>query len=150
MDRDKQERFLTAFVEHRGDVEAARRESGIDRRTFYRWIEDDALFRDRLDRMRLLLAEEVEGEAFRRALASKGSDNIVITLLRGLKRERYGEAADNRVLNVVYVSGLRRLPRPGVQDAEALDSGSAQTDGSEGDDGSPAADSPPDGPAASG
>lgn len=108
------ERFLEAFVEHRGNTDAARQACNIDRRVFYRWLRDDPVFRDRLDSYRILLAEEVEGEAFRRALSSKGSDNLVVTLLRGLRRDRYGEQQSQQIGQVVYVSLLREKDRPGI------------------------------------
>lgn len=116
------ERFLQYFVERRGDVEAARQDAGIGRAEFYRWLEEDEVFRARVDQIRLRLAEEIEGEAFRRALG-KGSDNIVITLLKGLKRERYAENANQGIVNVVYISGLRGRPRPGV---EVVDGGGGE------------------------
>ncbi|MDR7399656.1 MAG: hypothetical protein QN144_10165 [Armatimonadota bacterium] len=115
---EAKERFLTAFVERRGDVEEARKDAGIGRAEFYEWLEQDEVFRSRLDSLRVRLAEEIEGEAFRRALnpsQQRGSDALVTTLLKGLRRDRYGDEKGDRVVNVVYISGLRQTPRPGVE-----------------------------------
>ena len=105
------EAFLEAFVEHLGDTDAARRAVGVSKRQFYEWLDDEE-FRSTLDRYRARMAEEIEAEAFRRAL-SKGSDQLIAKLLQGLRRERYGDADRPPAVTVVYVSGLRSTPRPG-------------------------------------
>ncbi len=113
----RKEKFLEAFLESRGDLDAARKALRIGPSTFYGWIRDDPVFRERLDRYRLQLAEEVEAEAFRRVLNPKnrmGSDALVTTLLRGLKPERYREQNQaTQQTQIIYVSSLRTVPRPG-------------------------------------
>ncbi len=110
------EAFLEAFIEHLGDTEAARKAVKVSKRQFYEWLDDDE-FREKLDRYRARLAEEIEAEAFRRAL-TKGSDQLIANLLKGLRRDRYGDREGGQVVNVVYVSGLRSTPRPGTEEGQ--------------------------------
>lgn len=118
--KDAQERFLEQFVESHGDSQAAREASGVARKTFFRWLEDRE-FRDRFDQYRILLSEDLENEAVRRIMGSKGkggkgTDLLLMKTLAGLKPERYRDQPtgnDNRT--VIYVSNVRTVPRPGVE-----------------------------------
>jgi hypothetical protein len=124
--RESQERFLQAFIEHRGDLDEARKSARVTKQTFYGWLDADTTFRDRFDKYRLFLGEEIESEAFKRALNpgnQRGSDALLATLLRGLKKERYAsEDSGQKTANVIYISGLREAPRPGAV-VEALPDG---------------------------
>jgi hypothetical protein len=130
--QEAKDRFLAAFVERRGDVEEARKDAGLTKAVFYRWLQEDEVFRARFDQYRLALAEEVEGEAFRRVLnptKTRGTDALVATLLKGLKKERYGDTdAKVGAAQIVYISGLRELPRPGVRAALGDGSGPVGAD----------------------
>lgn len=124
---ERQENFLAAFVEAKGNLDQARDVASISRSAFYDWLRKDEVFRQRFDEYRILLAADLEDEAVKRVLspsATKGSDALATTLLKGLKRERYGDAdKGSNNLQVIYVSGLRNLPRQGVKDGPELDSG---------------------------
>jgi hypothetical protein len=135
----RQEAFLEAFVEHQGVLEKARQSTGTTKQTFYRWLQDE-LFRDRFDHYRIALAEEIESEAVGRVLTpegQRGSDALATTLLKGLKRERYGEkeGSDQNVL-IVYQSGLRENPRPGLDSGTKMLPG-GESDGPDSDEGRP-------------
>lgn len=115
---DLQEKFLEALVEHRGDMDAARNELNIRKATFYTWLRQDELFRERFESYRLALGAEIENEAVRRVMnpeGQRGSDALATTLLKGLRPERYREkeGGDQNTL-IIYSSQLREQPRPGV------------------------------------
>lgn len=122
--KEAQERFLESFIEAHGDSQAARDASGVARKTFFRWLEDRE-FRDRFDQYRILLSEDLENEAVRRIMGSKGkggkgTDLLLMKTLAGLKPERYRDQPtgnDNRT--VIYISNVRTVPRPGVEVLDA-------------------------------
>lgn len=91
---ERQEALLTAFVESNGDLDEARKTANVPKQVFYRWLREDEKFRTRFDEYRLALAAEIENEAVRRVMkpqGQRGSDALATTLLRGLKKERYGQ-----------------------------------------------------------
>jgi len=120
-----QDRFLEAFVESHGDSEIACQTASVSRAVFYRWLREDEIFRGRFDQYRLALSEEIENEAVRRVLkpeGQRGSDALVTTLMKGLKRERYGQDdVKPGPAAVIYISGLREQPRPGLPEGEKND-----------------------------
>lgn len=122
-DLEQQEKFFDAFIERRGDFSAALVDTQTSRKTFYRWLREDEKFIARFDRMRLELGAEVENNAIQRVLnptSNRGSDALVGKLLTGLKPDRYGEKKDQGgAATIVFVSGLRDTPRPGVGVADA-------------------------------
>lgn len=125
--KESQEKFLEQFVEAHGDSRVAREASGIARKVFFRWLEDRE-FRDRFDQYRILLSEDLENEAVRRIMGSKGAggkgtDLLLMKTLAGLKPERYRDQPtgnDNRT--VIYVSNVRTVPRPGIAEGENANS----------------------------
>ena len=121
----RQEEFLEAFVNAKGNAETAREVTKTPRSTFFKWLRDDEVFRTRFDENRILLAVDIEDEAIKRVLdpeGKRGSDVLATTLLKGLKRDRYGEDDKSaKAVQVVYISGLRDTPRPGVEDAKVLE-----------------------------
>jgi len=124
-DLELQEKFFDAFIERRGDFSAALIDTQINRKTFYRWLRADEAFTARFDRMRLELGAEVENNAIQRVLnptSNRGSDALVSKLLTGLKPDRYGEKKDQGgAATIVFISGLRDTPRPGVVNADSSD-----------------------------
>ena len=115
-ERELKERFLEEFIERRGDRSEALKVIGVARKTFFRWLDQDKAFLERYDKTRLLLADDVENAAIARVMKGKSSDNLLKTLLGGLKPERYREGQeDSRNQTVVYISGMRDDPRPGVE-----------------------------------
>jgi len=116
---ERQEQFLEAFVECNGDLNEARAKAKLSKLTFYRWMREDETFRKRVDEYRLALADEIESEAVRRVMnpeGQRGSDALATTLLKGLKKERYGDADKaGGTATIIYISGLRENPRPGVE-----------------------------------
>jgi len=106
----RQRAFLAAYVMGKG-LRAAQRLSGVSRASHYEWLEKDALYRDRFQRARTMLADEGEEEAYRRAFSGYDtpvhyhgkivsscksySDALAIFLLRGMKPEVYGRRAED-------------------------------------------------------
>lgn len=72
-----------------GNVAAACRMAGIDRKTAYNHKNNDVDFAARWDDCLQEAADVLEAEAHRRAIA--GSDLLIIFLLKGLRPERYRE-----------------------------------------------------------
>lgn len=88
--------FLAAFSEC-GNVKKSAKIVGIDRRTHYRWLEEDAdyalLFKD----AREDAADMLEEEARRRAmLETGGSDTLLIVLLKANNPDKFRERTDHR------------------------------------------------------
>ena len=86
----KKDRFLRALVAT-GTVTTAAEAAGVHRRTAYKWREADEEFAALWDEALEDAADKLEAEAIRRAY--KGSDTLLIFLLKGLKPERYKERA---------------------------------------------------------
>jgi len=116
----RQEEFFEALVDSKGDIESAQKTARVPRRTFFLWLREDEFFSKRFDEYRLLLSADIENEAVKRVNSpegQRGSDALLTTMLKGLKRERYGEESKNQgIQQVIYVSGLREIPRVGVKD----------------------------------
>ena len=101
---------LRAYAEC-GTVAGAARAAGVSRQTFYTWMESDSEFAAALVDCRATLADELEDEAIRRA--KKGSDSLLMFLLRAHRPERYRE---KHVIEVVSPEVQTRL----AQQADAL------------------------------
>jgi hypothetical protein len=76
-----------------GSVGGACAAAGIARRTFYNWLEADREFAGLLQNARDDLADELEEVAMQRATAPKGSDRLLILLLRANRPWKYRENA---------------------------------------------------------
>lgn len=90
MSQQKKDRFLEAYAET-GTVTHAATRAGIDRRTHYRWLQDDENYAEAFASAEQSVVDMLEGEAIRRA--TEGSDTLLIFLLKGLRPERYKERA---------------------------------------------------------
>lgn len=119
---ERQEVLLGAFIETDGNLDEARKTANVPKQVFYRWLREDETFRKRYDEYRLALAAEIENEAVRRVMkpeGQRGSDALATTLLKGLMKDRYAQDQGGpQVAQVVYISGLREKPRPGVQSVD--------------------------------
>ena len=62
----------------------------ITTNTFYRWLSEDAHFRERIDSAKQRVCDKLEAEAQRRAIGGK-SDSLLVFLLRGHNPDRYGQ-----------------------------------------------------------
>jgi hypothetical protein len=80
--------FLAAFERTGSKTEAARL-AKIDRKLHYRKFESDPLYRKAFEEVEQRAIDGLEDEAWRRA--RKGSDGLMMFLLRGLRPERYRE-----------------------------------------------------------
>lgn len=116
--REAQERLLAALIEERGNLDKARTRADVSKIEFYNWMESDPDFVTRYDKYMLMLGTEVEAEAVSRVMnptANRGSDALAATVLKGLKRSRYGEADKQSAPTVIiWNSQLRNEPRPGA------------------------------------
>ena len=71
----RQRAFLAGFVVAKG-VNGAERLSGVARWSHYKWMRDDALYRERFKLVKEIIADDMEEEVFRRAFF--GSDTPVV------------------------------------------------------------------------
>lgn len=76
-----------------GSVGGACAATGIARRTFYNWLEEDREFAGLLQDARDDLADELEEAAMQRAMGPNGSDRLLIFLLRANRPWKYRENA---------------------------------------------------------
>jgi len=83
------DRALTAFRET-GTVSAACRRAKVGRSTWYEWIEKDPAFAATVRDAKEDVADDLEGEAVKRAKDS--SDTLLIFLLKSLRPDKFREA----------------------------------------------------------
>jgi hypothetical protein len=95
MEMEEEQRiFLDALVVH-GTLLAARRETGVSRRKYQRWMVDDPGFSQRIDESRRDFGEGLEGLALERVRnpdRSHGSDVLLIGLLNANLPHKYRPA----------------------------------------------------------
>ena len=72
----KQRAFLAGYVRSKHTVTAAARLSGVSRYRHYEWMRNDPLYREHFEQARMILADMVEEEVYRRAY--EGYDTPVI------------------------------------------------------------------------
>ncbi len=84
----KKKKALDGYVEA-GTVTGACRYAKVNRATWYKWIETDDEFAREVVSAQEQVADSLEEEAISRAV--NGSDTLLIFLLKGQKRERYGD-----------------------------------------------------------
>ena len=106
----KQRAFLAAFREV-GNVRRACEIAKVDRSNHYRWLKEDAEYREAFDMAKEDAGDLLEREAYRRAVEGvekpvgwyKGvagglvrdySDNLLMFLLKGLRPEKYRERVE--------------------------------------------------------
>lgn len=122
----EQVKFLEAFIDARGDLGAALEASGVSRTRYYTWRKNEE-FSAALEATKKLLADEVEAEAVKRAITGRATDNLLVSLLRGRRRDVYGDKVEVEGNVVIkYVSPVRSTPRPGLEGEE--DAGGGQVD----------------------
>lgn len=106
MSQKKKERFLEAYAEL-GTITHAAEAAGVDRRTHYRWLEDDETYKEAFLAAEEAVADLLEREALRRAIEGteriiyhqgepvgaerQFSDTLLIFLMKGHKPDKYRE-----------------------------------------------------------
>jgi hypothetical protein len=81
-------KFMATYAET-GDVRAAAKSARMSLATHYRMLRENDWYQEAFDVARALAIDELEAEAFRRAL--NGSDELLAFLLRAWLPELYGE-----------------------------------------------------------
>lgn len=75
-----------------GTVTGACIAAGVDRKTWYNWVRDDETFAEHVASAKEQVADRLEQAAIERATAFiEPSDTLLIFLLKGLRREVYGD-----------------------------------------------------------
>jgi F420-0:gamma-glutamyl ligase len=105
---------LIAYREH-GTVTWATQAAGIDRSTWYLWLNNDPLFAREAEIAEQAVADELEAQAIKRAV--EGDTTLIIFLLKNLKREKYGE---KQQLILASPEVMARLERQAVLFTERL------------------------------
>lgn len=114
----EQVKFLEALVDARGDLGQALEASKTSRQQYYVWRRNEE-FSAAVEDAKKLLADEVEAEAVKRAVTGRATDNLLVSLLRGRRRDVYGDKVEVEGNVVVkYISALRATPRPGQQEPD--------------------------------
>lgn len=73
-------------------ISAACKAEGIGRSAYYVWRDEDEVFAKAADAAIEVGTDRLEDEAFRRATSRKApSDTLLIFLLKGRRREKYGD-----------------------------------------------------------
>ena len=120
----KKRAFLAAFRES-GNVRLACETAGVGRSSTYRWLDEDAEYREAFDLAKEDAADTLEAEAYRRAVRGvkkpvgwyKGepggqvteySDTLLIFLLKGARPEKYRERLELR--GAIANLDMRMLP----------------------------------------
>jgi len=121
----RQSAFLADFAVH-GNVAAACRPVGVDRRQIYRWLEDDPDFAERFREAEQTAVEVLELEAYRRAVIgtpyrrtsywrgeevgvdekTEYSDGLLTTLLKARAPDKYRDRLDLAVAQVIKTVGF--------------------------------------------
>ena len=94
----KKSAFLAAFCEC-GNVSKSTKAAKINRTTHYQWLKDDPEYAAAFSEAEQIAVAELEDEARKRAM--KGSDLLMIFLLKHLKPERYRERLETKVSGTV-------------------------------------------------
>lgn len=131
-----------------GNVSEAARRAGIDRTTFYDWVERDPKFKEAVEIAEQEATELLEREAFRRAVSGvkepifhqgqrvgqvrRYSDTLLIFLLKARAPEKYREKFDvesrvQKTLRIVVDGGGDGDSDPDRADPDAGMEGPAET-----------------------
>ena len=99
-------KFLEGFL-FAGTITAGCEYAGVNRTTFYRWLESCPAFVEEYEKAKEAVTDNLEREAIRRAY--NGSDTLLIFLLKGNKPDKYREKTQTEhigtgeiILRVVY------------------------------------------------
>jgi hypothetical protein len=100
----KKRAFLLAYAET-GNITESAEVAKVSRWSHYAWLREDEQYQGAYARADEVFGDVLEAEARRRAL--KASDTMLIFLLKGQKREKYGDKVQNEqsgavVYRVVY------------------------------------------------
>jgi hypothetical protein len=87
------DRALRAYLRH-GTIVAGCKAAKVGRSTWYRWIDEDRAFAAAVAEVREEVADALEAEAIKRA--KKGSDVLLIFLLKNKRRREFGERGPDR------------------------------------------------------
>lgn len=126
----KKQAFLEAFGEHLTVTAAVKAVDGISRATAYRWKKEDATFREAWDELDSEITENLEREAYRRAV--EGTDKPVFhrgekvgdirqysdRLLEMLLRARAPEKYRDRISIEDETEAAKRRELEGLSDAD--------------------------------
>lgn len=86
--KDNQAKFLLAYKKHYGNISEACKSIRIDRTTYYKWLESDKAFKEKIEN----LSPEEDFLDFLESSASKrikeGSDSVLIFALKTKARKR--------------------------------------------------------------
>jgi len=125
--KGKRKQFLALYPKVRS-ITVAADGVGVHRRTIYKWRDTCKEFAEAFAEAREQIADELEAKALERAITGdpedRGSHVLMIFLLKGLRREVYG---DHRELRHEGSGGgpiiiERRVPRPNYDDDTNADS----------------------------
>uniref|UniRef100_A0A6M3KNE7 Putative terminase small subunit n=1 Tax=viral metagenome TaxID=1070528 RepID=A0A6M3KNE7_9ZZZZ len=95
--------FLSTYPDAFTVTEACKR-VGIDRRSFYSWLENDAAFKTDFEYAKQAAVELLERACRTRATRAKSpSDLMAIFLLKGAAPDKYRERIDSRVSGDVRI-----------------------------------------------
>lgn len=109
-------KFLNAYARC-GSISHAAKEAGIFRSQHYRWLNEDARYAKLFLQAEEILTESLEFEARQRAI--KGSDLLLIFLLKGLKPDKYRDNVNvNHSGTVNIVERLRTGRERALQAAQ--------------------------------
>jgi hypothetical protein len=100
---DRIRKFMATYA-RTGDVRAAARSGRISISTHYRMLREVESYRAAFEVARAQAIDELEAEAFRRALA--GSDELLAFLLRAWLPELYGERIMHELSGSVTVNDV--------------------------------------------
>lgn len=87
--RPRRRAFLAAYVQEAGRVMKARAKAGGGWK-YIKWLRDDPDFRAAFERAKRAVADAVQAKVCRRAGIEALSDARLMSMLRYLRRERYG------------------------------------------------------------
>jgi len=82
--------YLAAYVQERGGQVRTRKTAGGGS-SHFRWLRDDPDYRAAFRRARLAVADAIEREIYRRAVAAPSTDGQIMSVVARLRREGYGE-----------------------------------------------------------
>ena len=82
----RQQKFLDLFPSHDFNVTQTAKDAGIDRRTFYLWLNNDPDFRDRFEDLKDSRIDAIESKLYEKALAGDTISILFFLKCQGKKR----------------------------------------------------------------
>ena len=108
--RHQKKRALLVSYSQTGNISESAETANVARSMHYDWLANDPAYASAFHRADEIFGDVLEAEARRRAL--KASDTMLIFLLKGQKREKYGDKVQNeqsgeQTIRVIYVDDDR-------------------------------------------